>query len=233
MGGGDDELFEKKLTKEEKKAAAKAAREAKKKAKEAKSGKGKKGKTDEDDAKANQAKVDDIASSLAQNPKDGYGVQTPADILAENGTVCTYAQSKGGVDSRSKDINVQNFTMLHKGAVMLDESEIVLNYGNRYGLIGSNGCGKSTFLAALGARAVPIPDGIDIFHLKEEIEPSETSAFEAVMSVDEERARLEKDADELNTILTEIGEGDEDADEKQVRNQRDGTPSPPPPPNQF
>ena len=36
MGKGEDELYEKKMTKEEKKAAAKAAREAKKKAKEAK-----------------------------------------------------------------------------------------------------------------------------------------------------------------------------------------------------
>ncbi|GMH90441.1 hypothetical protein TL16_g11770 [Triparma laevis f. inornata] len=193
MGGGDERFFEKKLTKEEKKAAAKASREAKKKAKEAKSGKGKKGKAEEEEESnaKNALALDNIANNLAET-SDTYGIQTPADLLAENGTVCTYAQSKGGVDSRSKDINVQNFTMLHKGAVMLDECEIVLNYGNRYGLIGSNGSGKSTLLEAIGARAVPIPDGIDIFHLKEEIEPSDITAFEAVMSVDEERARLEK-----------------------------------------
>ena len=57
-------------------------------------------------------------------------------------------------------------------------------------------------MKALGARAVPIPSGIDTFHLKEEIEPSDTvSAIDAVMSVDEERDRLEKEADNLNNAL--------------------------------
>lgn len=67
----------------------------------------------------------------------------------------------------------------------------------------SNGVGKSTLMKTLGARAVPIPSGIDIFHLKEEIEPSDTmTALEAVMSVDEERARLEMEADKLNSALS-------------------------------
>lgn len=52
MGKGEEELFEKKLTKEEKKARAKAAREAKKKAKEAKNGgKKKPGKKEKEEKK--------------------------------------------------------------------------------------------------------------------------------------------------------------------------------------
>jgi len=63
-------------------------------------------------------------------------------------------------------------------------------------LIGRNGCGKSTLMKALGARAVPIPAGIDTFHLKEEVEPSDTmTALDAVMSVDEERSRLEREVE--------------------------------------
>lgn len=76
-------------------------------------------------------------------------------------------------------------------------------------LSGRNGCGKSTFMKALGARAVPIPDGIDVFHLKEEIEASDTvTALEAVMSVDEERERLEKEAERLNDALSALAEDD-------------------------
>jgi ATP-binding cassette subfamily F protein 2 len=49
---------------------------------------------------------------------------------------------------------------------------------------------------------VPLPRGIDIFYLSEEIEPSDTmTALDAVMSVDEERMRLEKQADDLNQLL--------------------------------
>ena len=66
-------------------------------------------------------------------------------------------------------------------------------------------------MKALGVRAIPIPSGIDIFHLKEEVEPSKTlTAIEAVMEVDEERARLEKEVEELNAALTKLT--DEDAD---------------------
>ena len=39
----------------------------------------------------------------------------------------------------------------------------------RYGYIGRNGCGKSTFMKVIAARCFPRPDGIDIFHLSEEV----------------------------------------------------------------
>jgi len=210
MGEGDEELFEKKLTKEEKKALAKAKREAKKKAK---------GKGSNDDAAVDKTGAE-LAKEVLQNAKDGLFADKDlsvaneaADALAAEGTICTFSSSKKGVDERSRDINVSDFTLQHKGSVMLDGTEIVLNHGNRYGLLGRNGCGKSTLMKALGARAVPIPSGIDIFHLKEEIEPSDISAIDAVMSVDEERERLEKEAENLNNALSALAEEDGDVDE--------------------
>jgi len=144
MGGGDVELFEKKMTKEEKKAAKKAAREAKKKAK----GKGDDDDDDDDDDgknksvgevmdKAKDMLADTEGVALGRTEDDGLD-HDQADILAAAGTICTFSASKKGVDARSRDINVQNFTLQHMGAVMLDETEIVLNHGNRYGLIGRN-----------------------------------------------------------------------------------------------
>jgi ATP-binding cassette subfamily F protein 2 len=133
MGGGDDELFEKKLTKEEKKALAKAKREAKKKAK----GKGKKEDETKEKTKA------EIAAEALKSAQEGLSgnkdlsvSNAAADALATEGTICTFATSKKGVDARSRDVNVQDFTLQHKGMVMLDHSEIVLNHGNRYALIG-------------------------------------------------------------------------------------------------
>jgi len=204
MGGGEEQLHERKLTKEERKALAKAKREAKKKKKKG------------DDGGSEEAKpavnVNEVLKSATADGREAEGEDdgldhTQADALAAEGTICTFSSSRKGVDARSRDINVQNFTLQHKGAVMLDETVVSLNHGNRYGLIGRNGCGKSTFMKALGARAVPIPRGIDIFFLKEEVESSDTmTALEAVMSVDEERLRLEKQADELNHILTALAE---------------------------
>jgi ATP-binding cassette subfamily F protein 2 len=66
-------------------------------------------------------------------------------------------------------------------------------------------------MRVIGARCFPIPDGIDIFHLKEEIEATDMTAKEAVMSVDSEKAKLEREADKLNDML--LDESIEDVDE--------------------
>lgn len=208
MGDGEEQIFEKKLSKEEKKALAKAKREAKKKSKN--SGKNNNDKSDKSKAQLAEEALKSAEEGLMAM-KDLSVSNEAADALASEGTICTFSASKKGVDARSRDINVQDFTLQHKGMVMLDHTEVVLNHGNRYGLIGRNGCGKSTLMKALGARAVPIPEGIDVFHLKEEIEASDTiTALEAVMSVDEERERLEKEAENLNEALTALTEVDED-----------------------
>ena len=220
MGGGDDELFEKKLTKEEKKALAKKKREAKKAAKnKAKGGGGADADASKNDGAELAAKMKALSAS-DNNSNNARGQTGPgaddgidheaSDALASAGTVCTFAASRKGVDARARDINVSNVTLQHMGAVLLDETSVVLNHGNRYGLIGRNGCGKSTLLRALGARALPIPQSIDIFFLKEEVEPSATlSALDAVMAVDEERNKLEKQAEDLNQLMTEVIENPE------------------------
>jgi hypothetical protein len=206
-------VFAQKLTQEEKTAAAAAKRAAKKAAK----GGGKEEEVADSGVDAAAAISAVAGRAEAERDKKDEAV----DKLADAGTICTYSQTASGVDDRSRDINVQNFTMLHKGTVFLDECEIVLSYGNRYGLIGSNGSGKSTFLNALGARAVPIPEGIDMYHLKEEVAASEMTAFEAVMSVDEVRKQLEKDADDLNHLMSSLGE-DEEEKQEQIMEVRTG-----------
>lgn len=52
-------------------------------------------------------------------------------------------------------------------------------------------------LSAIGHREVPIPEHIDIYHLTREMEPSDKTALQCVMEVDEERLKLEKEAERL------------------------------------
>jgi ATP-binding cassette, subfamily F, member 2 len=74
-----------------------------------------------------------------------------------------------------------------------------LNYEScrRYGLLGPNGCGKSCLLKSLAAREVPIPEHIDIYHLDREAAASDETALDCVKSVDDERVRLDKEAEVL------------------------------------
>ena len=142
MGGGEEAFYDKKLTKEEKKALAAKKREEKRKAKLKAAGKG----GDEE-----EQEEDVVQKALENAMKKGEGeegVETneAAEQLASEGTICTFSTSRKGVDARSRDVNVQNFTLQHKGNVMLDGTSIVLNHGNRYGLIGRNG---ETFVKCL------------------------------------------------------------------------------------
>jgi ATP-binding cassette subfamily F protein 2 len=89
------------------------------------------------------------------------------------------------------------------GAVLVEDTTIELNKGGRYGLLGRNGCGKSTFLKCLAAREVPIPPHFDIYLLAHEAPPSEMSALDYVInSAKEEIARLDA---LIEKILVEEG----------------------------
>merc|ERR1712186_285479 len=103
----------------------------------------------------------------------------------------------------SKDIKMDNFSVTFHGAELIQDSKVELSCGRKYGLIGVNGSGKSSFLAVLGNREVPIQDHIDIYYLAREMPASEKTALEAVMEADEERIRLEKLAEQLATMEDE------------------------------
>ncbi|KAI8980429.1 P-loop containing nucleoside triphosphate hydrolase protein [Pilobolus umbonatus] len=121
---------------------------------------------------------------------------------------------------RSRDIKIDSFSLNFHGRVLIDNATIELNFGRRYGLIGSNGSGKSTFLASLAGRDIDIPDHIDIYLLNQEAEPSDMNAVEAVIdSAQKEVARLEKQVEDLlsgddtdNPLLDDIYERIESMD---------------------
>lgn len=127
----------------------------------------------------------------------------------------------------SRDVHIDNLSITFHGVVLLDDTKLELNVGRRYGLIGLNGCGKSSLLSAIENTEVPIPDHVDIFHLRREMAPSEKTALQAVCDVDKERIKLEheseilatKDDQESHDRLLDIYErlDDMDADRAAVR----------------
>ncbi|XP_030526670.1 ABC transporter F family member 1 [Rhodamnia argentea] len=119
---------------------------------------------------------------------DGVGNMVISDRTC-TGVLCSHPLSR--------DIRIESLSLTFHGHDLIVDSELELNYGRRYGLLGLNGCGKSTLLAAVGCRELPIPDHMDIFHLTREIEASDMSSLEAVISCDEERLQLEKEAEAL------------------------------------
>jgi len=104
---------------------------------------------------------------------------------------------------RARDIKISAFSLALHGAVLVEDTTIELNKGGRYGLLGRNGCGKSTFLKCLAAREVPIPPHFDIYLLAHEAPPSEMTALEYVInSAKEEITRIDA---LIEKILVEEG----------------------------
>ncbi|KAK3832248.1 MAG: P-loop containing nucleoside triphosphate hydrolase protein [Linnemannia elongata] len=159
-------------------------------------------------------------SSTASSPATTNGRNTPAppepsaddaDVLIPGLNAMEVAQRKGGDRTStgvltsqplSRDIKIESFSLRFHGRELISNTDIDLNFGRRYGLIGANGSGKSTFLECLAAREVPIPEHIDIYLLQEEAAPSDHNAIEAVMTeAKHEVERLEK---QVEDILAEV-----------------------------
>jgi len=104
---------------------------------------------------------------------------------------------------QSRDIQIDSFSLSFHGVELVQSCRLELNFGRRYGLIGANGCGKTTLMECLANREVPMPEHMDIFHLDKEVEASEMTALEAVVEhVDKERGRLEV---EVEQAMHELG----------------------------
>jgi len=108
---------------------------------------------------------------------------------------------------QAMDVKIRQFSMSVYGKEFIMDTNLELNFGRRYGLIGANGSGKSTMLAAIGAREIPIPKHIDMWFLDHEAAPEEVTAIQAVVDVvAKEYARLE----ELSQKMLEDPEGNAD-----------------------
>lgn len=139
MGKGEDELFEKKLSKEEKKALAKAKREAKKKNKKSKKGAS-------DDEGQEEKKNGDKEDSVMAVKKNLEGMslkerkrEEALEQLSRDQIILTYEEKSTKLHENARDINVGGVTLTFHGKPLLEETEITINYGNRYGFIGPNG----------------------------------------------------------------------------------------------
>nr|UOU03350.1 ATP-binding cassette subfamily F2 [Brachionus rubens] len=96
-----------------------------------------------------------------------------------------------------RDIHIHQFSVTFYGQELVADSNLELNMGRRYGILGLNGSGKSTILTAIAKKEIPIPPHVDIFHLSREIPATNKTALEAVLEADEEIESLEKEAENL------------------------------------
>jgi len=119
-------------------------------------------------------------------------VEDAIEALEKTKISARTATGEWAASPKSRDIHITSFSVSYYGKPLVQETDLELNYGRRYGLIGANGSGKSTILGAIADREIPIPERIDTYLLREEAEASDRTALQAVIDKSmEEIKRLE------------------------------------------
>ena len=120
-----------------------------------------------------------------------------AGAAAAGGAAGGAADDVGGTVSAT-DIKVQNLTIRAKGKVLLDRTTLTVTAGRRYGLAGPNGKGKSTLLRMIARRQVPVPEGLDVLLVEQEIVGDDRTALAAVVAADAKLMRLRAEEAEID-----------------------------------
>ena len=85
-------------------------------------------------------------------------------------------------------IYIEHLDIAHDLEFLLKDSTLKIIQGRRYGLVGRNGVGKTSLLRYISKSLPPeIAENITIFHVEQEVEPSERTALEEVVLADQER----------------------------------------------
>ena len=187
--------------------ASKAARQAKKaEAAAAKKSKAGSGPATADASKANSENGDTLEDADEPSAKisakvEKLKLQEGSDGISDRVTTGVLASQES-----SRDVKIISASLVFHGKVLIQDSTIEVSYGRRYGLLGENGCGKSTFLKAIDKREYPFPEAIDIYLLNEGAPPTDDGALEWVVKQAENKLKdMEQQAE---TILEERGPED-------------------------
>lgn len=80
--------------------------------------------------------------------------------------------------NRSMDIRIENFDVSFGNKVLLQNADLLLASGRRYGLVGRNGLGKTTLLRMISEKQLQIPSHITILHVEQEVIGNDTIALD-------------------------------------------------------
>eukprot|EP01119_Soliformovum_irregulare_P014620 TRINITY_DN4005_c1_g1_i1.p1 TRINITY_DN4005_c1_g1~~TRINITY_DN4005_c1_g1_i1.p1 ORF type:complete len:493 (-),score=155.56 TRINITY_DN4005_c1_g1_i1:44-1522(-) len=94
-------------------------------------------------------------------------------------------------NSKSKDIHLENFSINLGKLVLMEDCNVTLAHGRRYGLVGRNGSGKTTLLKHIACRELDgIPSHLSILHVEQEVGGSDDTVVQCVLKADLEREQL-------------------------------------------
>ncbi len=90
-----------------------------------------------------------------------------------------------------RDLCLESISVSNGGAELISDCDVTLVWGRKYGLVGRNGAGKSTFLRALsGGEIKGVPSNCQVLHVEQEIAGGDETVLDCVLQCDAERIEL-------------------------------------------
>lgn len=110
-------------------------------------------------------------------------------------------ENKHLIDSNCKDIHIERIMLSYQNNILFQDTNLSIIHGRKYGIIGPNGCGKTTLLRHICQRYFAIPSHINILYVEQEIESSDLTALEVVLKADVVRSNLLEKEQQLKDII--------------------------------
>ena len=101
----------------------------------------------------------------------------------------------------SDSISINKFSLSVAGKNLFTDSPLTLSPGNIYGLIGKNGCGKTSLLKQLALNNIFEENKIRVLYVEQELEMKDKNAVEFIFESNVKLAKMSKDVETLEKQL--------------------------------
>lgn len=107
-------------------------------------------------------------------------------------------------------VYTSDFTITINKKELFVNSELILSSGNKYGLIGKNGCGKTTLLNAIKNNLLPIKEKSIVLYVEQEISECDNSPLKILLSSNGKYFKLNKRMSEIEDLLSDENFNDDE-----------------------
>lgn len=150
----------------------------------------------------NRNAAKDIRKKRREDEKKAMLAEEYEEFLRKRGiasaSAITKLHHKGEGTTYSTDIRCEGIRIRLGKTLLLDNTDLILLTGHKYGLIGRNGAGKTTLLRALSEHELEgVSPFMQILHVEQEIVAGNETPLQVLLSTDVERELLLKEEQEL------------------------------------
>lgn len=130
-----------------------------------------------------------LARDMAKERRAKRSGKPYQSLFAESATVSLSSSSKPTQEG-IRDIKIEGLDLSFGGLELLNNVNLTLAYGHKYGIVGRNGVGKSTLMKAIAHRDLPIPTDMSVLYVEQEVVGDDRTPLQFVLESDEERRQM-------------------------------------------